>query len=290
MSSGGAENPIGIHASVWVGGWSEAEARYAIEQSAAAGFDLIEIPALAPTAIDVAMTRRALEAAGLAATCSLGLGFDTDVSSDDPAVVARGERVLGDALALVRDLGGRHLCGVLASALGRYTVPATEAGRAHAVTAIRRLGEKAMQASVTISLEVVNRYESNLFNTAGEALDFIAEVGAPNVKVHLDTYHMNIEEAGLAAPVRACGDRLGYVHVGANNRGGLRQGMIDFPVLFRALREINYRGPIAFESFSSAVVAQGLSSSLCIWRELWQDGAALAREARAVIAELQSEP
>lgn len=279
------ENPVGIHASVWVGGWSEDEARFAIEQSAAAGFDLIEIPALEPAKIGIDTTRRALEAAGLAASCSLGLGFDTDVSSDDPAVVARGERVLGDALAVVRDLGGRHLCGVLASALGRYTAPATKRGRDHAAAAIRRLGEKAGQAGITVSLEVVNRYESNLFNTAEEALAFIGEVSLPNVKVHLDTYHMNIEEADLASPVRACGDRLGYVHVGANNRGGLRQGMIDFPKLFRALREVDYRGPIGFESFSAAVVAEGLSSSLCIWRELWQDNASLAREARAVIAE-----
>jgi D-psicose/D-tagatose/L-ribulose 3-epimerase len=281
-------NPIGIHASVWVGGWSEAEARLAIEESAAVGYDLIEIPVLDPASIDTAMTNRLLEAAGIAASCSLGLTFETDISSADPATVARGERLLGEALAVTRDLGGKYLCGVIASAMGRYTDQPSKAGRAHAVAAIRRLAEKAAPAGVTLGIEVVNRYESNLINTAAQALDFIADVAAPNVTVHLDSYHMNIEEDDLAAPIRACGDRRGYLHIGANNRGGLKQSMIDFPAMFAALRESGYQGPIAFESFSSAVVAPGLTSALCIWRELWTDGAKLAREARARITELQA--
>ncbi len=281
-------NPVGIHASVWVGGWSEAEARFAIGQSAAAGYDLIEIPVLDPASIDTAMTQRMLEQAGIAASCSLGLSASTDISSADPAVVARGERLLGDALSVTRDLGGRYLCGVIASAMGRYAAMPSEAGRAHAVAALRRLAEKAASAGVTLGIEVVNRYESNLINTAAQALDFIGAVGAPNVKVHLDSYHMNIEEDDLAAPILACGDRLGYVHIGANNRGGLNQAMIDFPAMFAALREIGYQGPIAFESFSAAVVAPGLSSALCVWRELWTDNAKLAREARAIIAKLQT--
>jgi D-psicose/D-tagatose/L-ribulose 3-epimerase len=281
-------NQIGIHASVWVGGWSEAEARFAIGQSAEAGFGLIEIPVLDPASIDVALTRRLLEQANLAASCSLGLNHETDISSADPAVVANGERLLGDALAVTRDIGGTHLCGVITTAMGRYSEMPSEAGRAHAVAAIRRLAEKAARAGVTLGVEVVNRYETNLINTAAQALDFIAAVNMPNVKVHLDSYHMNIEEDDLAAPVRACGERLGYVHIGANNRGGLAQTMIDFPVMFAALRDIGYQGPIAFESFSSAVVAPGLSSALCIWRELWSDNVRLAREARACIAKLMA--
>jgi D-psicose/D-tagatose/L-ribulose 3-epimerase len=82
-------NRVGVHALVWVGGWSETECRRAIENSRATGYDLIEIPVLAPSTIDVAMNRKALDDAGLKAACSLGLSLNTDISSPDPEVVAR---------------------------------------------------------------------------------------------------------------------------------------------------------------------------------------------------------
>jgi D-psicose/D-tagatose/L-ribulose 3-epimerase len=77
---------------------------------------------------------------------------------------------------------------------------------------------------------------------------------------------------------------LGYVHIGENHRGYLGSGHIDFAAFFHALTDIGYAGPITFESFSSAVAAPGLSNDLAIWRNLWDDGADLARHARAFIA------
>ena len=106
------------------------------------------------------------------------------------------------------------------------------------------------------------------------------DIGADNVLIHLDTYHMNIEEDDLVRPVREVGDRLGYVHIGENHRGYLGSGHIDFTGFFHALADIGYPGPITFESFSSAVVAPGLSNDLAIWRNLWTDGGAIALHAR----------
>jgi D-psicose/D-tagatose/L-ribulose 3-epimerase len=94
---------------------------------------------------------------------------------------------------------------------------------------------------------------------------------------------MNIEENDLVAPVLEVGDRLGYVHIGENHRGYLGSGHIDFPAFFGALADIDYRGPVTFESFSSAVVAPGLSNDLAIWRNLWDDAADLARHAHRYI-------
>jgi D-psicose/D-tagatose/L-ribulose 3-epimerase len=105
------------------------------------------------------------------------------------------------------------------------------------------------------------------------------------VVIHLDTYHMNIEESDLASPVREVGQRLGYVHIGENHRGYLGSGHIDFPAFFGALAEIDYRGPVTFESFSSAVLAPGLSNDLAIWRNLWDDGVDLAARAHEFLVE-----
>ena len=85
--------------------------------------------------------------------------------------------------------------------------------------------------------------------------------------------------------MRDCGDRLGYVHIGENHRGYLGSGHIDFGAFFGALAEIDFRGPVTFESFSSAVVAPGLSNDLAIWRNLWDDGFDLATHARSFIAD-----
>lgn len=112
-------------------------------------------------------------------------------------------------------------------------------------------------------------------------------LGADNGMVHLDTFHMNIEEDDLIRPVLEVGERLGYVHVGENHRGFLGSGHLDLNGFFPALADIGYRGPITFESFSSAVVAPGLSNDLAIWRDLWTDGGAPAEHAhRYLVAAL----
>ena len=123
------------------------------------------------------------------------------------------------------------------------------------------LARGARGRGVTLGLEICNRYETN-------------------VVIHLDTYHMNIEEDDLVRPVHEVGGRLGYVHVGENHRGLLGSGHIDFTAFFHALADIAYRGPITFESFASAVVAPDLSNNLAIWRGMWSDGERLAAHAR----------
>lgn len=272
-------NPLGIHAAVWVGGWSPEQTRHALASTAETGYDLIELTANDPSSIDTELVRDLLAHHGLRAAASLGLTFDADVNNEDPEVVRRGLLKLNGALDLVHAVGGRHLVGALHTTLGKYPAPATDRARANAVAAIRELAQRAAELDVSLGLEVVNRYETNLFNTTGQALDFLDEVDAPNATVHLDTYHMNIEEGDFARPVREAGDRLGYVHVGESHRGYPGSGTVDFAAFYRALTDTGYTGPITFESFSSAVVDPNLSNTLAVWRNLWDDGADLARHA-----------
>jgi len=271
---------LGVHALVWVGGWSKAECTAAVENTAELGYDFLEIPLLDPWRVDVAFTRSRLEAARLGATCSLGLSPESDISSEDPAAVARGEALLDRALAVTGEIGGTHLSGVIHSAMAKYMAPATERGRDNAVAVLSRLAEKAKAAGVTVGLEAVNRYESNLVNTAAQAVAMIEAIGADNVVAHLDSYHMNIEEGHVAGAIRKAGRHVGYYHVGESHRGYLGTGTIDFDAAFRALAEIGFDGPIAFESFSSAVVDPTLSNMLGVWRNLWSDGRDLATHAK----------
>ncbi|WP_031468570.1 sugar phosphate isomerase/epimerase family protein [Sciscionella sediminilitoris] len=277
-------NPLGVHSLVWTGEWTAGAARDAVRATAACGYDLLELTLHDTTAIDTAGTRNLLAEHGVEIACSRGLSFEADLSSTDAEVSARGEALLDESLRVAGELGARYLCGALYGALGKYPGPASARGRAHVVAGLTRLAGRAADLGITLGLEVVNRYESNLVNTAEQALALIAEVDAPNLMLHLDTYHMNIEEPDLVTPVLRAGERLGYVHIGENHRGYLGSGHLDFGAFFHALAEIGYAGPVTFESFSSAVVSPGLTADLAIWRDLWTDGADLAAHAQRFIA------
>lgn len=277
-------NPLGCHALVWVGDWSESSARYAIESTAQVGYDLIEVTILDPHTIDAAMTRRLLEDNGLGAACSLGLDDATDVSSDDPAIVAAGRDRLAAAVDVAHGMGATHLVGVLYSKLGKYPRPLTVAGRTHVVESMSWLSKQAEDAGLSLSLEVVNRYETNVVNTAADMLALVDETGA-DIGVQLDSYHMNIEEDDFVSPVLRTGHRLRYLHIGESHRGHLGTGTVDFDALFGAVRESGYTGPVTFESFSSAVVHPDLSNTLAVWRNLWDDSRELAETACAFMAE-----
>ena len=145
------------------------------------------------------------------------------------------------------------------------------------------MAEHARGAGIPISLEIVNRYESNLLNTARGALQHLALIDHPNAHLHLDTYHMNIEESDMAAPVLDAAGALRYVHIGESHRGYLGTGTVDFGTFYRALDRSGYDGPIVFESFSSAVVSAALSNTLGVWRNLWDDSEDLAAHANRTI-------
>ena len=274
---------IGCHGSVWTGAFDVDGVRKAISKTKEAGFDLFEIPLMDPYGLDIAATKKLLSEYDLAATASLGLNERTDISSEDPQIVAAGEEFLGKSLEVLSDVGATFLVGVIYSAMKKYSEPASARGRQNSVEAIARLAARGQELGVRMSVEVVNRYESNVLNTGRQALAFVKDVGHENVSVHLDTYHMNIEEPDMFSPVLACADRLGYVHIGESHRGYLGSGTVDFDSFFRGLAQIGYDGPVVFESFSSAVVHEDLSHMLAIWRNLWSDSEDLAAHANAFI-------
>ena len=269
----------GGHALVWSGDWTPQGARKAISGAARAGYDYIEIALLDPWQVDVALTKDLLQEFNIRAHASLGLSATTDVTSTNPAIIAKGDELLRKATDVLYALGGSELCGVIYCALGKYPGPASKQNHANSVAAMQRLADYAADKGINIDLEVVNRYETNIMNTGLEGLAFLDEVNRPNAYLHLDTYHMNIEEDGMEKSVLAAKDRLGYVHIGESHRGYLGTGNVNFDAFFNALKKIDYQGPITFESFSSKVVDPNLSNALCVWRNLWDNSDDLAKTA-----------
>ena len=277
------KNPLGIHALVWSGHWQRSDIDFAIGKSSKIGFDLIEIPLLNPYKFDADYTKKVLCINKIKAVTSLGLSDETDITSDDPRIRKNGEKLLSKALEMTLKIGAKYMGGVLYSALKKYDNPPVKDAFNYSVEIIRNLSNQAKNMGITIGLEPVNRYESNLINTACQAMDFIKLSESDNIFIHLDSYHMNIEEASFSECISYCGDKLGYFHIGENHRGYLGKGHINFVEIFTAMKKIKYSGPITFESFSSNIVEPQLSNTLGIWRNVWNDPNDLAKKAKLYI-------
>ena len=275
---------IGVHSFVWSAGSSKAELENALNHTHELGYGLIEFSYLDPRQVDIPWLAGRIAELGLDVAISMGLPPEGDVSSDDASIVARGEEILDAAVALTRDLGGSKLAGILNAAHGKQEKALTKAAWDNSVRSVSRVADRAKAAGVTLNLEIVNRFETNMLNTAAQGMAFIAETGASNVLLHLDTFHMNIEEADVGLAIRHAADKIGYIHIGESHRGYLGTGNIDFAGIFDALQAIGWDDYVTFESFSAAIVDADLSLKTAIWRNLWTDNVALARHAHQFIS------
>jgi D-psicose/D-tagatose/L-ribulose 3-epimerase len=274
---------IGVHSFVWSAGSSKDELEQTLVRSHELGFKLVEFSYLDPELVDVKWLASRIKELDLDVAVSMGLPLDGDISSEVPSVVANGEAILDRAVALVSELGGSKLAGILSSAHGKQEQALTQRGWDTSVTTLSRVAERASRSGVTLNLEIVNRFESNMLNTAAQGLAYIADTGASNVLLHLDTFHMNIEEADVGLAIRNAADKIGYMHIGESHRGYLGTGNIDFPAIFDALVAIGWDDYVTFESFSTSIVDRDLSLKTAIWRNLWDDNVALSKHARSFI-------
>jgi D-psicose/D-tagatose/L-ribulose 3-epimerase len=274
---------LGIHSFVWTGGQTQDGLEMALRKSAEHGYRTIEFAYLRPEKFNLDRLATLARSLDVEIGVTMGLPLDKDISSEDPAVVAAGHAMLSDAVRAVRDIGGNKLGGILYSAHTKYNRQPTRKGWDNSVATIARVADLAQSMGVDLVLEVVNRFETNLLNTTAQGLKFIAETGSSHVRLHLDTFHMNIEEANPAAAIRLAGDKLGYFHIGESNRGYLGDGVINFDLMFDALLDIDYQRDIVFESFSTAVVDEGLSLACAIWRDTWTENDPLAAHAKQFI-------
>ncbi|PZX13762.1 D-psicose/D-tagatose/L-ribulose 3-epimerase [Palleronia aestuarii] len=276
---------LGIHSFVWTDGQTQEGLEFALRKTAEHGYRMIEFAYLKADEFDLDRLSKLARENDIEITVTMGLPADADVSSTDRESVARGKEILRKAVGSVRDIGGVRLGGILFSKHGKYESMPTADGWKHSVEAVAETAEHAKEAGIQIALEVVNRFESNLLNTTAQGLKFLKDTGRDDVKLHLDSFHMNIEEPDPAGAIRLAGDKIGYYHIGENYRGFLGTGTVDFPAVFSALVDIGFDQDITFESFSKAIVDESLCYACGIWRDTWTENDPLAAHARTFIEE-----
>ncbi|ANY71413.1 hypothetical protein BBD41_01800 [Paenibacillus ihbetae] len=270
---------LGIHAYAWCSEWSN-QSLDLIDRVKGLELDFIEIPLMKLDSFDASAVRRRLTDAGLDAVTSTVLLKGTDISSRDPDVRRRGVAYLKSCVEATAAIGKTNLSGVLYSqhVKDAHERP-SEADWEYAAGGLREAARHAQKYGVLLGLEPVNRYESNLINTCAQALQLRDMIGEPNVKIHLDTYHMNIEEKSFYDATKLAGADLIHYHLCENDRGIPGTGLVNWDDIFRALGEIGYSGYAALESF----VDMTDNMNTWVWRQLAPSGDALVAEGVAFI-------
>jgi D-psicose/D-tagatose/L-ribulose 3-epimerase len=275
-----------VHAFAWTGSWSNDDLGL-IDRAMELGLDGIEIPLMELDAIDPVAIRERAEAASAEVVTSTAVDEEHDPSSEDAATRERGRDYLERCVDATAEMGATLFTGVTYSALGRKPdrMP-TDADRERAAGVLREVARSAAERGVTLGIEPVNRYESFLVNTAGQARELRRLVGEPNVGVHLDAYHMNIEEDEFHAPVAETVPELVHFHLAESHRGIPGRGTVDWDAIMRALVEGGYTGFVGLESF--AEIADAMRTATCIWRPLAPDSDTLVREGLSYLRGLEA--
>lgn len=274
---------IGVHLALWTRDWSDDILPFA-ESAKAIGYDGVEISLLGNVAKAPEQTGEAIRAMGLAATCTTGLGPATDLASDDPSIRAAGVDALRAAIDVTARLDSRQLCGVIYGAWG-VVAPGKRRDRlAWARDGLAAVAGDAEAADVQLGIEAINRYETDLVNTAEQATALAEEIGSSHVGVLLDSYHMNIEEVSPTDAIRKTGQWLRHFHATDNDRGAPGGGLIDFAAQARALSDIGYEGWITTEMFILPDV--NVSADLTVWRAIEPGPDEAARAALSHLREI----
>lgn len=246
------------------------------------GYDGVEMPIID---LDIARWERwsaRLDDLGLARTAVAAPAPDCNPVSDDPRVRDAAADYLRRAIDCAVALGSTVLCGPLQVAPGVFTgAGATSEEWKRSVDHLRSASAYAKDAGVVLAVEVVNRFESYHLNTLEQGSRFVDEVGHPNCRIHLDTFHAHIEEKNTADAIRAAGDRIAHVHVNENDRGVPGTGAVAWNEIFQALHEIGYGGWLTVQACnnSGSRVAAGTKS----WRPLLESEERLVVDAHAFL-------
>jgi D-psicose/D-tagatose/L-ribulose 3-epimerase len=254
-------NVFGLHTFAIAPVWDLARIEPQMDRLKTLGIGLLEIPLLRPEEIDTKRTQAFAERHGVELIPSLGLPRALDVvDRPDEAL-----DFLEPAFKVCNEVGAEALGGVTYGTIGKTSGRAPTAKEIDGMCRfLARAAKAAKVHGLKLGIEPCNRYETHLINRGIDAARIIERVGADNIFIHLDTYHMNIEEESFAAGFAAAAPFLGYVHVSEANRGVPGRGMLNWAACMKAIADIGYKGAITLESMNHVDV--DIAGGLAVWR------------------------
>lgn len=247
------ENKIGIYYAYWEQNWDADFLPY-VQRVADLGFDVLEINAGTVNEMSREQRQRLRAAAadrGLELTMCIGLTADRDPASPDTSVRRNGVEFLKSTAGNMVQLGVKQLSGIIYGAWPG-TLPDGEHKQDYVQRSLDSMTDAIRTAEnegVFFNVEVVNRFEQFIMNTSAEAVSYVERVGSPNLKILLDSFHLNIEEDSIGDAIRYASYHLGHLHVGENNRRPPGYGHMPWQEMAKALQDIAFEGHIVMEPF-----------------------------------------
>ncbi|TET48679.1 sugar phosphate isomerase/epimerase, partial [Candidatus Aerophobetes bacterium] len=241
------------------------------------GFDGLEIFLNHPESLPMEKIKEKMNETGMGCTLSVGLGKEQNLISPDSGARDAGVAFLKEAVDVACELGSDVVSGVIYAAWGEFTGKMrTEDEWNYSKECLLKVAEYTEGKGVMLALEPVNRFETYFLNTIEDTRKMVEEINHPNVGIHADTFHMNIEEESFYGAIKMAGEHLCHVHLCENNRGIPGTGHIPWDDVFRALRELSYDRWAVVESFVPAV--EEVARMTAIWRQLAPSADVMAEE------------
>ena len=258
-----------------------------LESFKAYGAELIELAVVDPAAVTPEKLLVALDEVGFIQPVVCGaFGEGRDLRGSQQEIDGAVSYV-SDLIDLAQKIGSKVVCGPMYSRTGRcgsHTSEERELQLDQISSALKPLCDKAEATGVTLAVEPLNRFETDCINTLEQASGLIERVDSSALKIHIDTFHMHIEEADSAEAIRRAAGHIGHVHASASHRGLLGRDQVNWEGVFSALDQIGYDGDVVIESFSpdNPTIARAAS----IWRDLYDSPEQLAVEGLQFLKEL----
>jgi D-psicose/D-tagatose/L-ribulose 3-epimerase len=257
-----------------------------LDMLAEMGFDGAEVPVFEPETLDAAMIRRRAHDAGMELTVSgalpEGSSFHGSSRQRDAAT-----RYVEETITVAAELGSPVICGPLYKAVGDTEPgPPLDEQRQAAAEALKPLADAAADEGIVLALEPLNRFETDLINTADAGVEFCRQVDSPGVGVLMDTFHMHIEEKHTGQALRAAGSAhaLAHFHASENDRGVAGTGQVRWPQVAAALRDVDYDGWVVLETFNQA--NEAIRRAVSCWRPFYPSEEEFLREGLSFVRNL----
>jgi len=239
------------------------------------GYDAVEIPVEYPEKIDGKKVKDALQRHGLDPIVCGAFGPSRDLTHEDPTVHENCFKYILQCLDLCNEWDAKFLAGPMYSAVGKARMVSPEQRKMEwdrAVSNLHQVCKLAHERGLEIALEPLNRFESDLINTAEDVMRLVHDINHPAAKVLLDGFHMAIEERNIEQAITSVGDKLIHIQVSENYRGTPGTGQTPWDYFKKGLININYQGVVSIESFTPEI--KELAGAVCIWKNLApsQDG------------------
>ena len=274
-------NPFGVSTWLWTSPFTT-EKISLFSKIKEMGYDAVEIPVEYPEQIDAQQVKAALDEYQLKPVVCGAFGPTRDLTHEDPAVHQQCFDYIQQCFELCNAWGATFLAGPMYAAVGKARMLSPEDRKKEwemAVTNLQQVCDMAQERGLSVALEPLNRFETDLINTVADLDKLLKDINHSAAGILLDVFHMNIEEPDMEKAVLTAGERLLHVQIADNYRGTPGTGQVRWDDLQKGLKAVNYQGVISIESFTPEI--KELAGAVCIWRHLADDQDQFASEGLA---------